>query len=47
MDKVHIPSDSLCYTQSSEPFRIDLNYFHLEIKIGEISKCSSLTASVV
>jgi hypothetical protein len=32
MDKVQKPSNSECYTPSSEPFRIYLNFSHLEIK---------------
>jgi hypothetical protein len=39
MKKVLKPSDS----PLSEPFRLDLNYVHLEMEIGDASKCSGFS----
>jgi hypothetical protein len=36
MDKVHKPSDSECYTPSSEPFIFNLTMFHTTYVFREI-----------
>jgi hypothetical protein len=42
MDEVQKPSNSECYTPSSEPFRIDLHY---TVKMYEIGGTCSTNAS--